>query len=315
MKRNALTRYLIPALAAAGLVATVAVVASGDPSYPVQGPVAKPAAPPYPATLAGAGIIEAASRNLALATPLPGIVAKVWVQAGDRVAAGAPLLSLDAQALEAERRLRETAVNSAMARVREAAAQLAEAEDQLAKIRALSDPRAVSAEEVVRRQTAAETSRARHEVSLASVAEAKAAVRRVEVDLDRLILRAPIAGEVLQLNARIGEHIAPGDPTPPVVLGDTRTLHVRVDIDETETARFKPGAPAVANLRGGGETRLPLTFVRTEPLVVPKKSLTGGSAERVDTRVLQALFAFERGAFPVFVGQQVDVFIEAENKS
>jgi HlyD family secretion protein len=54
-----------------------------------------------------------------------------------------------------------------------------------------------------------------------------------------------------------------------------------------------------------------LRFVRVEPYVVPKKSLTGGSNERVDTRVLQALYAFERGNLPVFVGQQMDVFIEA----
>src|SRR5262249_39172606 len=43
----------------------------------------------------------------------------------------------------------------------------------------------------------------------------------------------------------------------------------------------------------------------------PKRSLTGASTERVDTRVLQILYSFEREALPVFVGQQVDVFIEA----
>jgi hypothetical protein len=54
-----------------------------------------------------------------------------------------------------------------------------------------------------------------------------------------------------------------------------------------------------------------LKFVRVEPYVIPKKSLTGDSTERVDTRVLQVLYSFNRGALPVYVGQQMDVFIEA----
>jgi len=44
---------------------------------------------------------------------------------------------------------------------------------------------------------------------------------------------------------------------------------------------------------------------------VPKKSLTADSSERVDTIVLQVMFAFERGALHIFVGQQMDVFIDA----
>jgi len=32
---------------------------------------------------------------------------------------------------------------------------------------------------------------------------------------------------------------------------------------------------------------------------------------RVDTRVLQVIYSFERGELPIYVGQQMDVFIEA----
>ena len=52
-----------------------------------------------------------------------------------------------------------------------------------------------------------------------------------------------------------------------------------------------------------------------EPYVVPKKSLTGDSNERVDTRVLQALYRFDRKQLPIYVGQQMDVFIEAQDYS
>jgi len=47
--------------------------------------------------------------------------------------------------------------------------------------------------------------------------------------------------------------------------------------------------------------------------VIPKKNLTGDSTERVDTRVLQVIFALDRNV-PVYAGQQMDVFIDAGAK-
>ena len=96
-----------------------------------------------------------------------------------------------------------------------------------------------------------------------------------------------------------------------MVLGNVEPLHVRVDIDEHEAWRVRPEAPAVAFVRGNRDLQTPVQFVRFEPYVVPKKSLTGDSTERVDTRVLQVLYRFNRGDLPVYVGQQMDVCIAA----
>ena len=43
----------------------------------------------------------------------------------------------------------------------------------------------------------------------------------------------------------------------------------------------------------------PLHFVRFEPYVIPKESLTGDTTERVDTRVLQVIYSFDRGDMPI----------------
>jgi hypothetical protein len=49
-----------------------------------------------------------------------------------------------------------------------------------------------------------------------------------------------------------------------------------------------------------------------EPFVIPKKSLTGDTTERIDTRVLQVIYEVDTaGRAPLFVGQQVEVFIDA----
>lgn len=311
MKTIRVSRLIVPALAIAGFTAMIFTVAAGDKSYPVAAPLAQPANSPFAETISGAGIVEASTQNIAVAAPLPGVIATVHVHAGEYVAAGAPLFTLDERPLAAEIASREAAIRVADARVAETAAQLTEADDQLAKIRELADPRAVSREEIVRRETASRTAASRLKLAQASLVQARAQRQQAQVDFNRLTVRAPVTGEVLQLNARTGEYVAPGEGQPPVVLGDTRRLHVRVDIDESDAWRFNLGAKAVAYLRGNASLSVPATFVRTEPYVVPKKSLTGASAERVDTRVLQVLFGFDRGALPIYVGQQMDVFIEA----
>ena len=65
----------------------------------------------------------------------------------------------------------------------------------------------------------------------------------------------------------------------------------------------------MAFLKGSTQNALPLRFVRIDPFVIPKKSLTGDSSERVDTRVLQIIYELDRPAVRLYVGQQVDVFI------
>jgi len=48
---------------------------------------------------------------------------------------------------------------------------------------------------------------------------------------------------------------------------------------------------------------------------VAKVSLTGASTERVDTRVLQVIYSLQRPENPpLYVGQQVDLFIEAPER-
>src|SRR5262249_22325668 len=99
---------------------------------------------------------------------------------------------------------------------------------------------------------------------------------------------APIDGAILKVNVRLGEYAQAGVLSDPLMtMGSVDPLHVRVDIDETETWRIRPGHAALARLRGNPEISAPLTFVRFEPYVLAKRSLTGDTTERVDTRVLQ----------------------------
>ena len=78
-----------------------------------------------------------------------------------------------------------------------------------------------------------------------------------------------------------------------------------------------PGAKARANPRGDANQFHQLSFVRIEPFVVPKKSLTGNTGERIDTRVLQVIYSVDpvkKETQRLYVGQQVDVFIDVSDK-
>jgi HlyD family secretion protein len=163
-------------------------------------------------------------------------------------------------------------------------------------------------------------------VAAASVAQAEAQLAQTATELDRLKVTAPsirhpdgssgsVTFRVLQVNVRPGEYVAAAPGTAMVALGTVGRLHVRVDIDENDIPRFRPGIPGTASPRGNPRAQLPLRFVRVEPFVIPKKSLTGDNTERVDTRVLQVIFALEDSPRRVYVGQQLDVYVEgAEGK-
>jgi hypothetical protein len=67
---------------------------------------------------------------------------------------------------------------------------------------------------------------------------------------------------------------------------------------------------AVAYLRGNPKFMTALTFEYVESYVVPKRSLTGDSTERVDTRVMQVIYSFKQGKLPVYPGQLMDIYID-----
>jgi len=293
-------KYMIPVLAVVGIVFALWMVRQGSRPVIHAEPVADPPRVPFVHRISGAGIVEASTRNIAIGAHIPGIVARVHVRVGERVGAGAPLFSIDDRARRADLAVRET-------RVREAEANLQDLRVQLALAEKIKDPRAISAEDLNKRRFAVQAAEAR-------LSNAAAEEKAARVDIDLLTVRAPIAGDVLQVNIRPGEYAPTGATAQPLVLlGDLDRLHVRVDIDENDAWRFRPRAPAVAFVRGNAALRTDLRFEYVEKYVVPKRSLTGESTERVDTRVMQVVYSFSRSDLPVFPGQLMDVYIEDQS--
>ena len=297
-------------IAMAGVVLTIAGLWFAREKPVAPPPLEAPPANPYSETVAASGIIEAVNENVRIAPPLDGMVVEVFVVVGDTVKKNDPLFQLDSRELRAQLRTRHDAIPSAVARIAEQKVRVSDLIDQLGRFKAVRDRRAVSEDDVRRKW---------HEVEAAKRAlmRAKADLRLIRTQreetnalLERLTVRAPRSGTVLQVNIRAGEYAKGGATDPLILLGDIETLQVRADIDEVNAPLVRPGSPAVAYLKGSTEKAISLEFIRIEPFIVPKRSLTGDNTERVDTRVLQVIYGFKRPEFPVYVGQQVDVFID-----
>jgi HlyD family secretion protein len=295
-------KYIIPFLALAGVAFAVVTVMRGAKTPPQAPPFSDAPQSPYQTFVAGSGIVEAGTENISIGTPIAGIVTKIFVHIGSNVKTGDPLFTLDDRAQLAELTTRRAAVQVAEA-------QLADARYELTIAKTLVAKGFISVEEHQRKGFAAQK-------AAAQLAQARAELNSSETGLERLTVRAPVDGQVLQLKVHLGEFApdaaASAGQSPLILLGSVTPLNVRVDVDEDDAWRVSAGASATGFLRGHKEVKTPLQFVRFEPYVVPKKSLTGDSTERVDTRVLQVIFSFDRGDLPIFVGQQMDVFIDAQ---
>ena len=305
-------KYMLPILAVCGVIFAILIVIRGNRPIPAAPPIVIPAAPSFKSSVAGAGIVEANTENISIGTLVSGVVSEVYVSVGSKIRAGDALFKLDDRDLLAQLSVRQMALRVADANVKVAKALLADLKNQLYRAKILSGKEVISKDEFDRRNYAVQTAIASLNQARAEAVSVKAQIGEIRTNLDRIIVRSPVDGEVLQKKIHQGEFALAGvNQTPLMILGNTEPRYVRVDVDENDAWRVHPTASAIAFLRGNREIRTPLTFVRFEPYVIPKKSLTGDSTERVDTRVLQVIYRIEDSRIPIFVGQQMDVFIEA----
>ncbi|MEY4484995.1 MAG: hypothetical protein RL693_2447 [Verrucomicrobiota bacterium] len=312
--------WLLPLVALFMMVVVGKVVFDGQPNLPKTDPLRPPAAAPDAALeaafVAGSGIVEPRSEIIAINSPVTGLVIEVKVKVGDVVKRGEVLFTLESSVLAAELSIAESAVTVLHAQQKSAEIDFTQAQRERDRATSLLMSRALAAQEVEQRMFAAEVSAAKIETLNAQLHQAKATAQKAAAQLAQHRVIAPIGGTIVQLRVRAGETVAVGRTGEPLVsLADISTLHVRADIDEDDLSRFNPKANATVSPHGDPARKLTCQVVHIEPLVIPKKSLTNSTDERVDTRVLQAIYAIPAGNSELRIGQQVDVFTAARSPS
>jgi len=321
---------------------------------PVTKEMITPPLSPYKSYISGVGIVEPESGNISIGIPVNRLVDQVLVKVGSKVRKGDILLRLEDKDLQANLKVQQAAYESALAKLQKLRAfprsedlaeakanlEIAQIESDLAKkqyemILDLPDPRSISTEEKNRRYSALQQAQAKLqqaqanwdktksgtwkpdlEIARTEVEEAKAHLNEIKAEIERHQIKSPIDATVLQVKVHNGE-LPPLDTfrTPIMVLGNSDELYLRVSINQLDIPYYNSDAPAVAFLQGDAKVEFPLEFVRVEPLLVNKQNFTNEITERVDTRVLQILYKLKKEDFPLFVGEQMDVFIRTKFSS
>jgi len=341
---------VLPVLAIAGASLAVYTVKKQARPAPVAPPSGEPTRSPFGNRVAGSGLVEPVTEIVNVGTPIGGVVETVLVREGDVVKKGQELFIIDQRMMKsqlqsakarlevARRKLdqlkslpRAEDLAKAQAVVEQRRAALKDAQSRLDRLNAITDPGAISANERPTREYELANAKARMTeaeadlgevrkgaypedlaVAAADVQVAEAEVNALSTDLERSDVRAPIDATILRVTARPGQFAAAssGGSEGLVTLGQLTPLNIRVDVDELDAWRFDPNGKAVAVLRGGKRVEYPIRYVRTVPVVIPKKTLTGDNAERIDTRVLQLIYTFNEPNPGVLPGQVLDVYVE-----
>jgi HlyD family secretion protein len=315
----------------------------------VGGPDLKDALPTSgPGVVGGNGVVEPADRETKVAAQVSAVISEVLVQEGQQVKKGDVLVQLEngveravLSASEADLAAERANLTRVQRGVRVEDKDAVAADAQAAKSRAdlsagilarteqLAKSGAATPDELERAKRQAQTDQATYratdarlraaeagsrieEVSFqkARVLAAEAKVAQAQAQLERLSVRAPIDGEVLQVKVRKGELYSFQGTEPLVVMGDTTKLRVRMDVDERDIAKVVVGASAYVTADAFGSERFAGKVVEVSRRFGRKNIRTDDPIEKNDTKVLETVIELEKNTRLV-PGQRVSSFVTA----
>jgi HlyD family secretion protein len=335
---------VVALIAGAGGLYAIAAMAPGRPA--MWGGSAD--APPEKRWQAVApGRIEACSGQIKVAAAVIGVVHKVLVKANDKVFAGEPLIQLADDELQARLAAAETNVGL-RERVRDERAATGSAKTRRKALdavadaeRTLHDARSAVDRAAVRLRanggsdadlTAARLAltRAQNELSTRqeelrtveddgalptslegqlSIARSEYAVARSA--LDKMTVRAPIDGTVLQVNVRVGEAVSPGSPQPPLQLADLSSLCVRAELDERDLGSIKVGQPVTVRAAAFPGREFEGSVSSIAPLVEPGRLEPSGSRNQAELDVVRVMIGLTEPG-ELTTGMKADVYFRPD---
>ena len=294
-KKNFFLKIAIPIIALILLVKTIITI-SNNPKRKDSAPIKPVATSIYQNSVAGSGITEPKGELINVGVDIAGIVSKIYVSAGAKVKVGQPLFMIDDREAKANYDLKKASYRASIIQTKDL-------KEQFKMVKRIKNKEAISKDEMNKKQYA-------YELAVEKENQAKAELKLAKIAFDKRIIKSPIDGEVLKVNVKLGELYGQGfNPKASMLIGDLAKMYVRIEVDEIESHKVKNGGEAIAILRGNSDLKIPLEFVRIEPYIVPKTTITGAASEKIDTRVLELLYSFDNSEYKILVGQQMDVYI------
>ena len=272
--------------------ASVAVAAGG---YAYWRHVAASRLPEYVAW--GNGRIE--GEEVHVATKLAGRIAAVLVDEGDLVKAGQVLARMDTDELEAALARARAGLESAQHAVQEAKAQIAQADaaaqfakQELERAIVLGDKGFATKERLDQRRTEDSTARAAQTAAHArlnmaehAIEASSADVRRIKVQIEDSVLKAPLSGRVQYKLARQGEVLGAGGKV--VTLLDVTDVYMTIYLPTAQAGRVRIGADARIILDAAPQYVIPakISFVASDAQFTPREVETQTERAKLMFRV------------------------------
>jgi len=294
------------------------------------------------------GRIEPPSGMIKVAAPTMGVVSKVLVKVNDTVFAGEPLVMLNdddiqSRYLAAEsqagmrKRLRDeqSATGKTLDR-RRAEDALAEAETVVFDAQMAGDKAAIAwragsgstdnltnarstlaraQDELGKRQAQLRAGSADAPLPTpleAQVASARGDLAFARVNLEKLRVRAPIDGTMLQININPGELATPASLQPLLLIANLTTLNVRAELDERDLAGIKIGQPATIRAAAFPGKEFIGSVSSIAPLVEPSRlGARAQQGNRSDVDAVEVLVRLTQPG-PLTAGMKVDVYFSQE---
>lgn len=253
---------------------------------------------PFNSFIAGTGIVEADSKNINIGSLISSLVTKIYIKSGDRVKKGELLFELDNTEIKNQFPSLQAVIKLSKSKLQSA----------LHQLKIIQEFKKVSPQMVtIKEMTAKED----------DVKNAQMALRVAESDLKKITnelafykIYSPIDGVVLDSKLNVGTYFETNSQM--LSIGSDK-LNLIVSINEYDAYRFVPNSETIAYLRGHNKLKTEVKYLYTRPFVTPKTHLSGVSTERTDTRALEVVYSIPKDiSFPLYVGQQLDVFIKSE---
>lgn len=284
-------RYLLPLIGLVLVVVTVAQVKA----MRQQKPAISAPAPVTAARISAEGrVVTYPGAEVTVGTDVAGTIEQLNVQEKDVVKRGDVIAVIKADDLRA-------ALAESKSRVHEAEADIRLFELEVVRAKKLW-------QEAVGSQQAWDKAGRDVDAARARRASALAEVRRIEAEVAKTVITAPIDGVVIERDVHAGETIAAGAPLVTIANLDRR--RIEAEVDEFDAARVALGKNVTITAEGyDGSWRG--TIEEIPDNVVSKRLKPQDPSKPVDTRVLMVKVAFAEPA-PLKLGQRVEVQIASK---
>ena len=244
-----------------------------------------------------------ADRSASVRAEVPGSVVQVFVEVGQKVAAGTALARIDATTASAAELSARTGVTATEA-------QAAQAKKELDRSERLNAAGAIADRDL-------ENARLTYSTTMAQLANVKSAYAQANKQLSNATVRAPFAGVVAAKSVSAGDVVSPGAALFTVV--DPKSMRLEAAVPAAQIGQIRVGQPVAFAVSGYGDRKFTGTVTRVSPVADPTTrqvqilasipnnagTLVGGlfaegrvNAESRTAQVLPATAIDQRGATP-----------------